>query len=185
VNTSHASTPDPLFEHGYRFRFILRLCLAFAAGAAALYGIFYLVLSRPLTGDYAGVFHALRNLSVFLRPVIAVSVLVYVLLVCGAIATVCVYGLHKVAGPLYRMERVMEEIRKGAPTRTVSFRDGDQIEPLARAFNGWIGKLRQDRHRWLAAMEAAERSSLSGGATCRSKMEDTLRKIAKDMERYR
>lgn len=178
------SPPEPLFEHGYRLRFILRLCLAFAAGAVALYAIFYFVLSRPLTGDYAGVFHALRNLSVFLRPVIAVSVLVYILMVCGAIAAVCVYGLHKVAGPLYRMERVMEEIREGTPTRIVSFREDDQIGPLARAFNGWIGKLRQDRRRWIAAMEEAERLCLQDDATCRGRMEEALREIATDMSRY-
>ena len=150
-----------------------------------LYASFYLVLSRPLTGDYAGVFHALRNLAVFLRPFIALSVLVYILLVCGAIAAVCVYGLHKVAGPLYRMERVMEEIREGSPTRPVSFRDGDQIEPLARAFNGWIGKLRGDRQRWLTTMKAAERHRLQDEATCRADMEAALRKVAEDMARYR
>ncbi len=185
MNMPSSSPPEPLFERGYRLRFILRLCLAFAAGTAALYAIFYLVLSRPLTGDYSGVFHALRNLSVFLRPVIAVSVLVYVLLVCGVIATLCVYGLHKVAGPLYRMERVMEEIREDVPSRTVSFRKGDQIEPLARAFNGWIGRLRQDRHRWLATMADAERHCLQDEATSRAKMEEALRKIEEDMARYR
>jgi len=184
MNMPPPSHPEPLFEEGYRLRFILRLCLAFAAGTAALYAIFYFLLSRPLTGDYAGVFHALRNLSVFLRPVIAISVLVYVLLVCGAISALCVYGLHKVAGPLYRMERVMEEIREGTPTRTVSFREGDQIEPLARAFNGWIGKLRQDRQRWLAMMMDAERYCLQDDATCREKMEEAVRKVAEDMARY-
>jgi hypothetical protein len=185
VNIPASSPSGPLFVHGYRFRFVLRLCLAFGAGAAALYAIFHFVFSRPLTGDYAGVFHALRNLSVFLRPVIAVSVLVYVLLVCGAVAALCVYGLHKVAGPLYRMERVMEDLREGRPTRTVSFREGDQVEPLARAFNGWIGKLRQDRLRWLAAMEEAERLCLQDDATCRARMEEALRKIEADLARYR
>ena len=185
MNIPSPSPPEPLFERGYRLRFILRLVLAFAAGAAALYSSFYLVLSRPLTGDYAGVFHALRNLSVFLRPFIALSVLVYILLVCGAIAAVCVYGLHRVAGPLYRMERVMEEIRVGTPTRTVAFRNGDQIEPLARALNGWVGRLRQDRQRWLATIKAAERHRLQDEATSRAEMEGALRKVAEDMARYR
>jgi hypothetical protein len=185
MNIPSPSPSGPLFERGYRLRFILRLVLAFAGGAAALYASFYLVFSRPLTGDYAGVFHALRNLSAFLRPFIALSVLVYILLVCGAISAVCVYGLHKVAGPLYRMERVMEEIRVGTPTRTVSFRNGDQIEPLARALNGWVGRLRQDRQRWLATIKAAERHRLQDEATCRAEMEGALRKIAEDMARYR
>jgi hypothetical protein len=175
---------ETMFERGYRFRFILRLCLAFAGGGAALYAIFYLVLARPLTGDYSGVFHALRNLSVFLRPVIALSILIYVLLVCGAIGALCVYGLHKVAGPLYRMERVMEEIRGGTPTRVVSFREGDQIEPLARAINGWIGRLRQDRQGWMSTLMDAERFCLQDESTCREKMEEALRKIVEDMERF-
>ena len=185
MNMPSPSPNEPLFEHGYRLRFILRLCLAFAAGAAALYAIFYLVLSRPLTGDYAGVFHALRNLSVFLRPVIAVSVLVYVLLVCGAIAALCVYGLHKVAGPLYRMEQVLDQYRSGASTPTVSFRSGDQIQALAHAFNLWIGSLRRDRQRWLATMMDAERLCLQDDATCRGRMEQALREIAIEMSRYK
>jgi hypothetical protein len=185
VTVHPPARPEPLFERGYRPRFILRLCLAFAAGAAVLFASFFLVLSRPLAGDYAGVYHALRNLSEFLRPVVALSVLVYVLLVCGACAAVCVYGLHKVAGPLYRIERVMESVREGAPTRTISFRDGDQIEPLAQAFNGWIGSLRQERQRWIAAMEDAERFCLQDEATCRAKMEEALRKVAADMAGYR
>lgn len=183
--TATPSYPAPLFERGYRLRFILRLCLAFAAGAGVLYASFYFVLSRPFVGDYAGVFHALRNLSVFLRPVIALSVLVYVLLVCVGIGALCVYGLHKVAGPLYRMECVMGEIREGTPSRTVSFRGGDQLEPLARAFNSWIGKLRQDRQRWLSMMKNAERHCLLDEATCRAKMEEALLKVAEDMARYR
>ncbi len=180
-----AGSNVPMFERGYRFRFVLKLCLAFAAGAAVLYGILYFVLSRPLTGDYAGVFHALRNLSVFLRPVIATAVLVYVLLVCGITGALCVYGLHKVAGPLYRMERVLEEYRAGSPTRTVSFRAGDQIEPLAQAFNGWVGKLRMDRQRWVASMEDAERESLRDEAARRARMEEVLGEIGASLSRYR
>jgi hypothetical protein len=182
VSAPAAGHDAPLFERGYRLLFVLRLCLAFAAGAAVLYGIFFYVLSRPLTGDYAGVFHALRNLSVFLRPVIATSVLVYVLLVCGAL---CVYGLHKVAGPLYRMERVLDEYRSGSHTRVVSFRAGDQIEPLAHAFNAWIGKLRHDRRRWIATMEKAERVYLQDEAISRARMEAALREIETDLSRYR
>jgi hypothetical protein len=83
------------------------------------------------------------------------------------------------------MERVMEEIREGAPTRTVAFREGDQIEPLARAFNDWIGKLRKNRQRWIAAMEDAERLCLQDDATCRARMEQALREIGADMSRYK
>jgi hypothetical protein len=154
-------------------------------GVGVLFVILYLALSRPLPGDYAGVFLALRNLSPFLRPILAVSVLVYVLLVCGSTAAVCVYILHKVAGPLYRMELVLDQYRAGAPSRTVSFRSDDQIHALAQAFNQWIGTLRRDRYRWLATMRDAERHCLQDEATCRAEMKGALRRVAEDLARYR
>ncbi|HEX7523602.1 MAG TPA: hypothetical protein VF357_05335 [Candidatus Deferrimicrobium sp.] len=173
-----------LIHRQYVFGLLLRLCVTFAGGVGILFVILYFALSRPLPGDYAGIFHALRNLSPFLRPILAVSFLVYALLTFGSTSALCVYILHKVAGPLYRMELVLDQYRLGAPARTVSFRNGDQIQPLAHAFNQWIGTLRRDRHRWLATMRDAERHCLQDDATCRAKMEEALRKVAEDMARY-
>jgi hypothetical protein len=176
---------DSLIHRRYVFGLLLRLFFNFAGGVGILYAILYFALSRPLPGDYAGVFHALRNLSPFLRPILAVSVLVYALLACGSTSALCVYILHKVAGPLYRMELVLDQYCSGAPTRTVSFRNGDQIQPLAHAFNLWIGTLRRDRQRWLAMMQDAERHCLQDDATCRAEREEALRKVADDMAKYR
>ena len=179
-----AAGNGPLIHRRYVFGLLLRLCVNFAGGVGVLSVILYFALSRPLPGDYAGVFLALRNLSPFLRPILAVSVLVYALLACGSTSAVCVYILHKVAGPLYRMELVLDQYCSGAPTRTVSFRSSDQIQALAQAFNQWNGTLRRDRHRWLATMRDAERHCLQDEATCREEMEEALRRVTEDMARY-
>jgi HAMP domain-containing protein len=180
-----AAGNSPLVQRRYVFGLLLRLCANTAGGVGILFVILYFALSRPLPGDYAGVFHALRNLSPFLRPILAISVLLYALLACGSTSALCIFILHKVAGPLYRMELVLEQYRSGVPTRTVSFRSNDQIQALAQAFNQWVGSLRRDRQRWLATMMNAERYSLQDDATCREKMEEALRKVAEDMARYR
>jgi hypothetical protein len=179
-----ASGDGALIHRRYVSGLLLRLCANFAGGVGILAVILYFALSRPLPGEYAEIFHALRNLSPFLRPILAVSVLVYALLATGSTSALCVYVLHKVAGPLYRLELVLDQYRSGAPTRTVSFRSGDQIQPLAHAFNHWIGTLRRDRQRWLAMMKDAERHSLQDEATRHAKMEEALRKVAEDMARY-
>jgi len=175
----------PLIHRRYVFGLLLRLCVNTAGGVGILFVTLFFALSRPLPGDYAGVFHALRNLSPFLRPILAISVLLYALLACGSTSALCIFILHKVAGPLYRMELLLEQYRSGAPTRTVSFRSSDQIQPLAQAFNQWIGALRRDRQRWLATMMEAERHSLQDEATRRAEMEAALRKITGDMAGYR
>jgi len=184
VSGPKSAVDGPLIQRRYVFGLLLRLCINFAGGVGILFVILYFALSRPLPGDYAGVFHALRNLSLFLQPILAVSVLAYALLACGSTSALCVYILHKVAGPLYRMELILDQYRSGATTQTVSFRNDDQIQPLAHAFNLWIGTLRHDRQRWLATMKDAERHCLQDEGTCRAKMEEALRKLEKDMARY-
>jgi hypothetical protein len=183
----NTGTPDGGKPVGGRYLlgFLLRLFVNFALGVCALQAILYLVLSRPLPGEYAGVFHQLRGLAAYLRSVVTVSVLAYALLACASTAALCVFILHRVAGPLFRMERVLEEFRSGAPVRPVSFRHGDPVGPLAEAFNAWVGVLRQDRVRMLARMEEAERLCFLDEAACRSEMEKALRRVAEVLARYR
>lgn len=169
----------------YLLGFLLRLFVNFAAGVAVLHLILYFVFSRPLAGEYAAAHHQLIGLARYLRPVVAVSVLAYGLLACLSTSALCGYLLHRVAGPLYRMERVLEEYRSGAPARTVSFRAGDQVGPLAEAYNAWIGVLRQDRGRILSLLEEADRLCLMDEKSCRSEMEKALREVASLLARYR
>ena len=184
VNDRPADGGRPIGRR-YILGIALRLLVNFAAGVGVLYVILFFVLSRPLAGDYAAVYHQLRSLAAYLRPVVAVSALAYALLASLSTAALCVYILHRVAGPLYRMERVLEELLSGAATRPVSFRHGDQAGALAEAFNAWIGVLRQDRGRLLSRMEEAERLCLLDEATCRSEMERALRQVAEDIASYR
>ncbi len=174
----------PPTERDYGIRFLFGLFIASAGGAFVLYATLYILLSRPLVGDYAAVFYALRNLSSYLAPAVAVSMLVYILLGCAGVSILCIFMSHKVAGPMYRLERVFEGYLSGNPTRTVAFRRSDQIEPLAHALNAWIGNLRRERQRWLAAMEEAERLCLQDEETCRVHMEKALREIGTELARY-
>ncbi len=177
--------PAPLIERGYQFRMLLLLAFVFAFGAFFLVLAFFLVFSRPLAGDYASVFYALRHLASFILPIISFAVLVYVLLVCGLTAILCVFALHKVAGPLYRMERVSEGFLAGAPTMPIFFRRGDQAGAMAEAFNAFMAALREDRQKMLGVMEQAERLCLQDAATCRAEMEKALSGIASILSRYR
>lgn len=172
-------------EWGYRARFLLRLALIVAAGASLLYLTLFAVFSRPVAGDYGSVFYALRHLAVFLFPLIAFSVLVYTLLVCGATAVLCVYALHKIAGPLYRMERIVETYAAGESVRPVFFRQGDQAIVLAQAFNEFVGRLREDRQRAQESVEKAERALGLDPAAAREETARAMAEVEAALARYR
>ncbi|MCE5299375.1 MAG: methyl-accepting chemotaxis protein, partial [Spirochaetia bacterium] len=62
-------------------------------------------------------------------PVLLLSVL---FVIAGIILS------HKVAGPLYRVERVADELAKGNLSVRVRFRKADDIQDLARTLNNMI-----------------------------------------------
>lgn len=54
-----------------------------------------------------------------------------------------IFASHKIAGPLYRMERAARAIERGDLSVEVgSLRPGDELDDLARAIDGAISKLR-------------------------------------------
>ncbi len=171
-------------ERGYLFRFLLQLSAVFALGALLLFATLFFFFSRPIQGDYSSVFYALRHLTEFALPMVSFSALVYVLLVCGATAVVCVYAIHKVAGPIYRMERVIETCLADNPVGTVSFRKGDQATILATGFNGFLDCLRKDRQEWLGVMERAEELGRKDPAAAPEEMGKVVAELSRSVSKY-
>ncbi len=170
---------------GFRKRFLLLLTLIHLCGGGFLFLALFIVLSRPFPGDYPAVFLALRESPAFLLPVLTYAGLVYILLVSMTTTVLCVYALHKIAGPLYRMERVIESYLAGEAVRPAFFREGDQVMELAAAFNGFVARLREDRQKWLGLMAHAERLCFQDRATCRLEMEKALAELEILVAKYR
>lgn len=175
----------PVAERGFQLRFLLLLSCIFAFGALLLFAFMFLFFSRPLQGDYSSVFFALRHLTGFALPMVSFSALVYVLLVCGAMAVLCVYTLHKVAGPLYRMSRTIESYIAGDFLRQVAFREGDQAALLATLFNRFLERLREDRRKLEEIVERAEQAGRKDPAALEAAMEKAVDELDLALSRYR
>lgn len=65
------------------------------------------------------------------------------LLVAGIMTIAMVlYASHKIAGPLYRFEKICEQIGEGNLDTVTSLREGDQLQDMGRAFANMVNKLR-------------------------------------------
>jgi len=185
VNVRQAGGESKIVGLGYQARFLFLLLLISAFGTIFLFLYCYSVLTHPITGTYSAVYFVLRNLSGLLLRLLGVSIMAYFLLVGVGVAVLCAFALHKIAGPLYRLERALENYASGDPIRVVFLREGDQLTALARAFNGFVAHFREDRQRWLAMMEHAERLCLQDAAACRAEMGNALTKLSDQLSRYR
>ncbi len=176
---------DAFLRAPFRNRFLLALLVIDAAAAGVILAVLYFMLSRPLAGDYGAVFHALRHQTAYFLPSVAYAGLVYVVLAGMAVAVLCVFRLHRIAGPLYRMERVLENFLAGEAVRPAFFRRGDQLRALAASFNAFVARIREDRQRWLGRMEHAERLCFQDRETCRAEMDKALAELEVLLSRYR
>ncbi len=177
--------PGTVAGRAFWGRFLLYWLASSGLGTLLLFLVFYRFLSVPLTGGYGAVFHALRQLGGGLLPVVLLSLLVYILLVGAASALLCIRVLHKIAGPIFRLERTMGALLEDEPVKPFFVRHGDLVPELASAFNDFVGRLREDRQRWTVVMENAERHCLLDPETCRASKEKALADLETLLARYR
>lgn len=172
---------------GYGSRFLVKLALTVAAGLTLVFGALYVLFSRPLKGGYGSAYQALNSLTEpwLLLPIVGLPVLVYALVVCVVTVVLCVYAIHKVAGPLYRMDRVVDNYVSGEPIRAVFFRQGDQAAILADVFNAFVARLRDDRKACQERMARAEELLGRDPDAARADMIRAASEIGKRMEKYR
>jgi methyl-accepting chemotaxis protein len=185
VRRGASRRPSRVADRELQVRFLSGLVLVLLFGVFFLYLALYVVFAKPFPAAYAGIFSALRRQADGLALVLGISVAGHAVVVSAAILVLCVLALHRLAGPLSRMERVLDRLEAGDPAAAVFFRRGDQAGGLDRAFNGFLDRLREDRRRGLAILEEAERLCLQDEDTCRSAREDALTRLSELLSCYR
>ncbi|MGW8284798.1 MAG: hypothetical protein ACWGPR_03645 [Candidatus Deferrimicrobiaceae bacterium] len=176
---------DPAAGHSFWGQFLLFWLAISVLGTLLLFLFHYLYLTTPLPDGYAAVYYALRNLGNTMLPVVALSFLVYVLFLSGSAAWLCINLLHKVAGPIFGLEKVFVTYLNGGSVRPFFMRHGDLVPELISAFNGFMGRMRENRRRWLGVMENADRLCLQDRETCRAEMEKALAELETLLLPYR
>ncbi|MEW5744270.1 MAG: methyl-accepting chemotaxis protein [Nitrospirota bacterium] len=121
-------------------RLLLKVLSVSLASTGLMAATFYLYSNRKIGGSYR-MFHIhAQNFLDYLLPAIAVSVLLTVLL---AVA-IALFFPHRIAGPLFRIERDLKErVGEGDLSVRFSLRKGDELTDLADAINISLEKLKQ------------------------------------------
>ena len=70
---------------------------------------------------------------------LAIIQLAFILIVFIA----CIFFSHKIAGPIFKMRKFLDNIADGNPPEGLSFRKGDNFPELADSYNRAIGKIQE------------------------------------------
>jgi methyl-accepting chemotaxis protein len=119
------------FQIAFSIRFLVLIVLA----AIAALGLFLYNSQGTLTTGYSGSELKLLKTSVFFLPMLLMST-IGVIIVTGIIGIlVLIYLSHRIAGPIFRFQKVLVEIDKGDLTHRFKLRENDQFKELADRIN--------------------------------------------------
>lgn len=149
------------FQAGFILKFILVLVL----GGVLSVVITLLTTNSTLTSSYDGARLVIEKTSFAILPSVVITSLITTLVIGIVAVVVTLLVSHKIAGPMYRFEKDIEDIGAGNLQKKIRIRDGDQFVVVAENLNQMVDslnhQLREVRSEIDRAVERAEEFNAS------------------------
>ena len=173
----------------------LILLLMFATAIMCSYVVYY--TSMVLLGEkLANVYPQGRLMEII--GSVNMRMLLTVLLMTPIVAVIGIYLSHKIAGPIVRMERFLDNTASGDFRARIVLRQGDELTGLANAMNRLQDSLKKDvlsdksaLDKVIAELEAMKNltrtrpNDVSGVIDNISRLENELRALIKEFDKYK
>lgn len=127
-----------LIKKRFQTNFILRFCVLVIIACAIMGVLTYLLTENATTTSFENLRLTVKSTADFIFPALLLSSLAAMILV--SIATIFVFTLlsHRIAGPIYRIERALEDIGKGDLRAKLRLRKKDEIKNLGEGINDML-----------------------------------------------
>ncbi len=130
-----------IVDKKFQYKFVLMLIFFIVLTVLTISFTTFYVVWQSVINEFFFVPEAAKKLGdIYLHTSELLIVPLAVLAVIGAVAGVFIS--HRIAGPVYRVKRVSEEIAKGNLSVSVKFRKGDELHDLADSMNSMISGIR-------------------------------------------
>lgn len=115
----------------FQRNFILKFCALVILGSVISGLIVYVMSGATVTTTFENSRLTIKSTADFMLPALLLSSVIVVILVGTATIFVTLFTSHKIAGPLYRMEKDVQEITSGNLDIRFNLRQGDELKALA------------------------------------------------------
>lgn len=133
-----------LIDMEFQVRFILKFCALVAAAGLLFMSILYFSVMQSTAVSIVNSRVVVRSTADLILPILIQTVIVVTIVISLFTIFVTLFISHKIAGPLYRFKKVMQELENGDFSSDFQIRNPDQLQELARAFNSMIKKVREE-----------------------------------------
>jgi nitrogen fixation/metabolism regulation signal transduction histidine kinase len=131
-------------DRQFQLGFIIKFCALVVIGSVISGAIVYLMSKSTVCTIFENSRLTIKSTADFILPAVLLSGLVSLVLVGLATIIVTLFTSHKIAGPLYRLDKDVQQITSGNLKVTFKLRQGDEIRPLALSLNNMAIALRSN-----------------------------------------
>ena len=129
-------------KRAFQGRFILQFSFLVILGCLAFGFAIYFYSTQTLTTAFTHSRLRVMTTADFLLPAITLIALGVTAVLSIAAAFRMLLFSHKIAGPLYRLEKTVEAVQQGKLNLKVKLRSGDQLQDFAQAMDEMVQDLR-------------------------------------------
>lgn len=119
----------------FQANFILKFCLLVITGAVASGAIIYLMSGSTVTTTFDNCRLTIKSTADFILPAVLLSGAIVIGFIGLATVAMTLFTSHRIAGPLYRLEKDLQEVTAGNLKKRFNLRRSDEIKALAESLN--------------------------------------------------
>jgi len=148
----------------FQARFIIKFCVIVILSSLVI-GASLLYLSRNFTTVAIENAHVtVKNTADFMLPIVAETLILVTILSAVSVIALTLFTSHKIAGPLYRLKKEIEEFKNGQLSLSFRTRNTDQLKDLSEAL-AEMSKVLGAKHLALKGKMAELKESLKSPGT--------------------
>ena len=117
------------FQVGFTIKFLIVIVVE----AVLAIGLFMYLSRGTLTTGFVGSDFRIARTSEFFLPTLLVSNLIIIVITAIIGIAILIYMSHRIAGPLYRFEKILTDVGRGDLTQRFKLRDNDQLSELSQS----------------------------------------------------
>jgi len=126
----------------FQRNFILKFCALLIIGCLISGAIIYGMSRAAVTTTFENSRLAIRSTADYILPAVLLSSAIVIFVIGIATIFVTLFASHRIAGPLYRLEKDVDEITGGNLNIKFNLRAGDEIKPLASGLDKMAQELK-------------------------------------------
>lgn len=148
----------------FQSRFILCFCLLILLGDIMATGLVLYFVKGNLTSMYHNSSLVVTDTAYFILPAVLYTNLITIVIISLSVIVITLLVSHKIAGPLFRLEKDITVIATGDLTHIIYLRNGDQFRELSVDINQMTEQLNSKIIRIQNGVERIMASAVEQGA---------------------